>query len=606
MNIKSIVLMFAATALAACGSDSEDALMLSEPLPLTVSAAIGTNTRLGTSSDGSEGFSAGDKIYITGTIGGKVQDNLNGEAYELDADGKWNVVTADNKFYYQTTSEVTFSASYIGDATMPSGGVLTNQAAKDFLFASGATGSVSTGGVVSFTFSHRMAKVAFKFANGKGDVTNATSIQSFTVEGLYTSGSYNTTTGEATPSSTSTTLSNQSAGAWIIVYPKEEGDIKVSFSFNNANYNVTLAKQTLAVGNSYEFTINVNNGTVTVQPTITQWSSGIEKEVSAAWTPVIISDKSKVLKYALAFSNGKFINLLNADEISAISSSSSDAVAALIGNRIESVFNNTSYSKSNVSGIVYFLNGGDGYKLSTDNKLNSSYRNGLIIGKTTTATNWQDKAQSSEKGTESIVFSGITYSNNYYYNYSIVAVEGYNKNNSSAGYNSIADNTTIHGYSDTQLMKVYNNTIPYGKYISKSDNTTATYTTRAVKIVSKLNTSAITNTSGWYVPSYKETELLFKEYNASNAVLRNALNKLSSLSLYDCYWTSTEGTIDHSNSSYYCLTAVNSFIFNFKIYYCSHAYLFNNISGAGTPVLYDKFATTYNSKTIYALNVCAF
>jgi hypothetical protein len=612
--------MFAATALAACSSDSEDALMLSEPLPLTVSAAIGTNTRLGTSSDGSEGFSAGDKIYITGTIDGKVQDNLDGEAYKLDADGKWNVVTADNKFFYTTTSEVTFSASYIGDATMQSGGVLTNQAAKDFLFASGATGSVSTGGAVSFTFSHRMAKVAFKFANGKGGVTNATSIQSFTVEGLYTTGSYNTTTGIATPSSSSSTLSNQSTGTWIIVYPQSESDIKVSFSFNDTPYDVTLTKQSLVAGNSYEYTINVNNGGVTVQSSITGWSSGVDdSSLSATWTPEIISDKSKVLKYALVFSDGSFANLLTADEISAISSSSTDAVAALIENRITSLFDSYSSYKSMVSGVVFCLNGADGCDMSADKQLSSSYRNGLIIGKSTYSTAWQTSSYSKGAASSTEYLNRENYDSdiykNTYSNYCIISADSYRENKGENSYNNVSNLTTIQGYSNTRLFENYNKTIPYYMHYyeilaSISGGSYKTCNTPiSIASIQSSSMTKVSDTSGWYIPSYKELQLLFSEYNASNSVLKKVLKDVASVEYNGYYWCSSENS-KSGNPNFYNFSqspnSIHTFEQIYPIYYVSQAYLFNNSSGAGTPVLCNKSATTYNSKTIYGLNVCAF
>jgi hypothetical protein len=350
---------------------------------------------------------------------------------------------------------------------------------------------------------------------------------------------------------------------------------------------------------------------VTVQPTITQWSSGVEKSVSAAWKPEIISDKSKVLKYALALSDGKFVNLLNADEFNIIMYASSTAVAALIKDRIATLFNSTSYKDANVSGVVYFLNGA-GYYLSTDKKLSSSYRNGLIIGRTKTATNWQDKSRNYKDGNEML---GINYlylqSHSDYY--SMIALEGYNKNNSSAGYNSIADKTTIHGYSDTQLMKVYNETIPYGRYIYEVSGSNVTYRERTVNIVNKLSTTAIPYTSGWYVPSYKEVELLFDEYysyaSISNFILKNILDNLS-LSFYNSsYWTSTEGEIDESESYLYIRDA-NSGTSAFQYLnadFCCHAYFFQCKSDDYTPILFDKFETTYyDRRPIYTLNVCAF
>jgi hypothetical protein len=177
-------------------------------------------------------------------------------------------------------------------------------------------------------------------------------------------------------------------------------------------------------------------------------------------------------------------------------------------------------------------------------------------------------------------------------------------------YNKVSETNAIQGYSNTQLIKEYKDKIPYSKHKTRTVSfigvaTDATIET-PIYLVNGLSNTSITNASAWYVPSYKEMDVLFKEYNAANSALKKLLKDTISVEYGGCYWSSTEDTGSSKYSYFYYTTLIGGVSSTIDVYYSSKAYLFDNISGAGTPVLCDKFATTYNSKTINVLSICAF
>jgi hypothetical protein len=222
---------------------------------------------------------------------------------------------------------------------------------------------------------------------------------------------------------------------------------------------------------------------------------------------------------------------------------------------------------------------------------------------------WQDKVQENEEGTET-----VSKCKNTYVNYGIISAETYNKNNSDV-YNTVSSTSTIQGYSNTLLIiEKYNKEFPYSTHVTKVttvagvDYLVKSWNDTSILVVKELSSTSITNASAWYVPSYKEMDVLFKEYNTANSALKKLLKETISVEYSGCYWSSTEDT-GSSKYSYDYYSYTESYApkkHNTDVYYSSKAYLFDNSSGAGTPVLCDKFATTYNSKTINVLSICAF
>lgn len=240
--------------LAACSGDYEALDPVTPSVPLRIQASIAETSGTRVSDNGTE-WESGDNIYLYGTVDGTAVDGLSPACYTYSVDknkvGSWT--TTGGTYYFQDTKTVlTLTAVYLPSVTsFPADGAFEELAAQDLLYASATTASYNSGDV-SLTFKHLMAKVTFKLSGASG------TLPTFSVTNLITKGSFDALKGTLTAGTTYTTLTGQSFGTAIFVYPNStQKDLTVTFLYNSKYYVATISKATFMAGCSYEYTISV-------------------------------------------------------------------------------------------------------------------------------------------------------------------------------------------------------------------------------------------------------------------------------------------------------------------------------------------------------------
>jgi hypothetical protein len=234
-----------------------------------------------------------------------------------------------------------------------------------------------------------------------------------------------------------------------------------------------------------------------------------------------------------------------------------------------------------------------------ENKM--TFTNGLIVRLGTDATKdkvvWQDKRD--ENNTD---------------NYGIVSLASY----MSVYKKGSIDAGSIQGYQLSYAMKTYNEEFGYGDdyqtgyYIKVFRDISeisgyANQETRYERILYRMVDAGLFGGSVWYLPSIKELELLFTEYNATNSRIKSALGTLGGV-----YWSSTEGDDcgeSHESSEYSVVLINKSNVTNTETTisgtitnptYSSKVYVYDNqTNGAGKTT-----ANKYDTHTV--IQVCAF
>jgi hypothetical protein len=306
-----LTITIAALTLAACNDDACDNTAASAiPLQITAVVQNGTTTRTevtGTSFDG------GSSIGVTGGDRSNVEYTLNGTT--------WSSVAP---IYYQDTSTKTFSAYYPYSDKVTPEGELVDVDPDDYLFASGATGSVGDNNV-SFTFYHKMSKIALTFQKGT-DVTDDdfSSISKCHICGVYTKGSFNTTDGTTSTSGNrdvqevTTSFKGETLTGSAILYPQTAAGtdgIYVVVKVNNVNYKTTLIAvgNSLESGNVYSYTVTINKTGLTVTSStegITGWEAASVTNPDDAQNAIeTFNDPEETRLYDLVFSDGSFVHL---------------------------------------------------------------------------------------------------------------------------------------------------------------------------------------------------------------------------------------------------------------------------------------------------------
>ncbi len=217
-------------------------------------------------------------------------------------------IDTDSQILFTESGTVTFAAYYpyvesSSAATLPgSNGQISgstasqssDQEAVDFLFATGATASSDSPDVNfsgSSIFTHVMSQLTFKIVAGSGISASAVQSGAFTLSGLCHDGSFDITTGEASASGASTdnwslnsncpsSTTDNGVTFTAILYPQSLSTLTLSASLFDGDLtlstgNLATTLTSLAKGNSYTYTITVNEYGLTVSGSeINDWNTG--------------------------------------------------------------------------------------------------------------------------------------------------------------------------------------------------------------------------------------------------------------------------------------------------------------------------------------------
>jgi hypothetical protein len=265
-----ILIILATLAFASCSNDANDELV---NVPLQVSAVVqGSVTRASEMA----AFKADDAIGISRTDDANCT-NVKYTCTTTDDGNKWK---SNSPIYYKGTTEETFSAYYPYNADGNYSGV----EADDFLYASGATGSVTSNNV-QFKFYHKMCKITLTFTPGSG-MNDVSEIKECYVGEVYPKGSFSISDGKAeadtgsTPDFVSATQSTDNNATYsAILFPQEVGTngIYAVVRVENVNYKATIISSgtTLESGKVYKYDITINKTSLSVTPSgsIKDWEN---------------------------------------------------------------------------------------------------------------------------------------------------------------------------------------------------------------------------------------------------------------------------------------------------------------------------------------------
>lgn len=212
----------------------------------------------------------------------------------------------DNTIYFQDTSPTEFTAYYpyegVNGTKPGSNGVITrtltvadqstaNLPAIDYLWAQQT--AQSSNPKVDFQFSHRMSRIILNFKAGAGTVLPTDGL-TYTLTGLATEGTFNTVTGEAQATGTTSTLeklpttttAGQPTGT-AILWPQAAGSVRLQLTLNGTTFGAALtflsgtAGEALAPSTSYTFNVNVERTGIEISKAdIEDWTDGGSKDIT--------------------------------------------------------------------------------------------------------------------------------------------------------------------------------------------------------------------------------------------------------------------------------------------------------------------------------------
>ena len=212
----------------------------------------------------------------------------------------------DNTIYFQDTSPTEFTAYYpyegVNGTKPGSNGVITrtltvadqstaNLPAIDYLWAQQT--AQSSNPKVDFQFSHRMSRIILNFKAGAGTVLPTDGL-TYTLTGLATEGTFNTVTGEAQATGTTSTLeklpttttAGQPTGT-AILWPQAAGSVRLQLTLNGTTFGAALtfpsgtAGEALAPSTSYTFNVNVERTGIKISKAdIKDWTDGGSKDIT--------------------------------------------------------------------------------------------------------------------------------------------------------------------------------------------------------------------------------------------------------------------------------------------------------------------------------------
>lgn len=231
----------------------------------------------------------------------------------------------DNTLYFQDTSPTEFTAYYpcegVNGTKPGSEGILTKEITAadqstanlptiDYLWARQTAQSSSP--EVDFLFSHRMSRVILNFKAGAGVVFPADG-PTYTLTGVATAGTFDTSTGEAKATGTASTLENlpttitggQPTGT-VILWPQAANALRLQLTLDGTTFGAALtfpagtAGEALAPATSYTFNVNVERAGIKIEKAdIKDWTDGGSKDVTLQQ-----QQKTRTLTYSSGITGG--------------------------------------------------------------------------------------------------------------------------------------------------------------------------------------------------------------------------------------------------------------------------------------------------------------
>lgn len=255
---------------------------------LVVSASIDqVNTRV--SNTGTE-WTEGDEIGVSDNLS---NPNLNIKYVAGSTTGNF---TSETGIYILGDEEVTYTAyyPYAGNETASAGeqgfkivdaeGKYVGHSAVDFMFATGT--ATRSNPQVNLQFKHKMSKVSLDIKDSNAAATKAETPISYTLQGVIIDGTFDTETGEITPGSTkgNVTVDATLGTASSIILPpmaaeatEEEKTIQLLIKIGDKAY---AGKLTPALGSSQEYQYSID---------LSQTTEGsklkIDSPTMEGWTP---------------------------------------------------------------------------------------------------------------------------------------------------------------------------------------------------------------------------------------------------------------------------------------------------------------------------------
>lgn len=166
-----------------------------------------------------------------------------------------------------------------------------NLPAIDYLWARQT--AQSSNPKVDFQFSHRMSRIILNFKAGAGTVLPTDGL-TYTLTGLATEGTFNTVTGEAQATGTTSTLeklptittAGQPTGT-AILWPQPASSVRLQLTLNGTTFGAALtfpsatAGEALAPSTSYTFNVNVERTGIEISKAdIKDWTDGGSKDIT--------------------------------------------------------------------------------------------------------------------------------------------------------------------------------------------------------------------------------------------------------------------------------------------------------------------------------------
>lgn len=273
-----------------------------------VTASIGKADNVTSTRASNTVWDADDCIGIS-TSSAKGKTNYINIQYKTDG-SVFNPVSGaageDNTIYFQDTSPTEFTAYYpyegVNGTKPGSNGVITkkltvadqstaNLPAIDYLWARQT--AQSSNPKVDFQFSHRMSRIILNFKAGAGTVLPTDGL-TYTLTGLATEGTFNTVTGEAQATGTTSTLeklptittAGQPTGT-AILWPQPASSVRLQLTLNGTTFGAALtfpsatAGEALAPSTSYTFNVNVERTGIEISKAdIKDWTDGGSKDIT--------------------------------------------------------------------------------------------------------------------------------------------------------------------------------------------------------------------------------------------------------------------------------------------------------------------------------------
>lgn len=279
------------------------------PNAAIITASVGKAGSVASTRASNTAWDAGDCIGISASSA-KGKTNYVNIRYMTDGSVFRPVPGAageDNTLYFQDASPTEFTAYYPcegANGTKPgSDGILTktltaahqspeNLPAIDYLWAQQTAQSSSP--EVNFLFSHRMSRIILRFKAGDGVVFPADG-PTYTLTGVATTGTFDTSTGQAKATGTASILENLPATittggqptSTVILWPQAANDVRLQLTLNGTTFGAALtfpsgtAGGSLAPATSYTFNVNVERAYIKIEKAdIEDWTEGGSKDIT--------------------------------------------------------------------------------------------------------------------------------------------------------------------------------------------------------------------------------------------------------------------------------------------------------------------------------------